>query len=188
MGFALRKREDGGYTVASGTENVVDLVPDSFRLGLQFLPAFLSEWRSLSFRLSNRWREEAGQARRWRPDQVTPFEDCRVLDPAPSQKALRSGWAAARKAFPVLEGVEMVQSWAGLIDVTPDAIPVISPVDDMPGLFISTGFSGHGFGIGPAAGRLTADLVTGAQPVVDPTDFRLSRFSDGSKVRPFAGI
>jgi glycine/D-amino acid oxidase-like deaminating enzyme len=187
-GFALRKREDGGYTVASGTENVVDLVPDSFRLGLQFLPAFLSEWRSLSFRLSNRWREEAGQARRWRPDQVTPFEDCRVLDPAPSQKALRSGWAAARKAFPVLEGVELVQSWAGLIDVTPDAIPVISPVDDMPGLFISTGFSGHGFGIGPAAGRLTADLVTGAQPVVDPTDFRLSRFSDGSRVRPFTGI
>lgn len=187
-GFALRKREDGGYTVASGTENVVDLVPDSFRLGLQFLPAFLSEWRSLSFRLSNRWREEAGQARRWRPDQVTPFEDCRVLDPAPSQKALRSGWAAARKAFPVLEGVELVQSWAGLIDVTPDAIPVISPVDDMPGLFISTGFSGHGFGIGPAAGRLTADLVTGSQPVVDPTDFRLSRFSDGSRVRPFTGI
>ncbi|WP_291736568.1 FAD-binding oxidoreductase [Leisingera sp. F5] len=187
-GFALRKRADGGYTVAAGTENIVDLVPDSLRLGLQFLPAFLAEWRSLRFRLSGRWREEAAQARRWTPDQVTDFETCRVLDPAPSQKTLRSGWAAARKAFPVLNGVEVVQSWAGMIDVTPDAIPVISEVLDLPGLFVSTGYSGHGFGIGPAAGQLTADLVTGNAPVVDPHEFRLSRFTDGSKIRPFEGI
>ena len=44
------------------------------------------------------------------------------------------------------------------------------------GLFLSTGYSGHGFGLGPAAGRLTADLVTGDPPIVDPRPFRLSRF------------
>ncbi len=76
----------------------------------------------------------------------------------------------------------MAQSWAGMIDVTPDAIPVMSPVAGRPGLHIATGFSGHGFGIAPGAGRLMADLVTGAPPVVDPHDFRLSRFSDGSKI------
>lgn len=181
-GFALRKRADGGYTVASGTENLVDIVPDSFRLGRRFLPAFASEWRSLRFRLSGRWREEAGQARSWRPDEVTPFETCRILDPAQSNRVLRSSWATATKAFPFLNGADIVQSWAGLIDVTPDAVPVISPVDDMPGLYIGTGFSGHGFGIGPGAGRLLADLVTGGPPVVDPRDFRLSRFTDGSRV------
>ncbi|WP_406645812.1 FAD-binding oxidoreductase [Aliisedimentitalea scapharcae] len=187
-GFAMRKRVDGGYTVAAGTENIVDLVPDSFRLGLRFLPAFQAEWRSLRFRLSGRWREEAAQARSWSPDQVTDFETCRVLDPAPSQKVLRSGWAAARRAFPVLNGVDVVQSWAGMIDVTPDAIPVISEVEHVPGLFLSTGYSGHGFGLGPAAGCLTADLVMGTKPIVDPHAFRLSRFTDGTKVRPFAGI
>jgi glycine/D-amino acid oxidase-like deaminating enzyme len=82
----------------------------------------------------------------------------------------------------------MVQEWAGLIDVTPDAIPVISKVESLPGLVVATGFSGHGFGIGPAAGRLAADLVTGSTPIVDPTEFRFSRFSDGSKPRPMAGI
>jgi glycine/D-amino acid oxidase-like deaminating enzyme len=46
----------------------------------------------------------------------------------------------------------------------------------MPGFFIATGFSGHGFGIGPGAGRLMADLVAGDHPVVDPTPFRLARF------------
>jgi glycine/D-amino acid oxidase-like deaminating enzyme len=63
-----------------------------------------------------------------------------------------------------------------MIDMTPDAVPVISSVPDLPGLTVATGFSGHGFGIGPGAGRLVADLVTGAIPVVDPAPFRWSRF------------
>lgn len=175
-GYSLRKRLDGGYTIANGTENTVDLVPDSLRLGWKFLPSYLQEWRSLSFRLSGRWREEAAQDRRWGPQQTTPFENCRVLDPAPSHRAIKSSLEAAQKAFPSLRGVDVLQSWGGLIDVTPDAVPVISQVDDLPGLFISTGYSGHGFGIGPAAGRLTADLVTGDAPVVDPHEFRLDRF------------
>ncbi|MFC3612350.1 NAD(P)/FAD-dependent oxidoreductase [Lutimaribacter marinistellae] len=186
-GFAIRKRADGGYTVASGTENMVDLVPDSFRLAWRFLPAFAQDWRSLRFRLGRRWAEEAREPRRWAPAEVTPFERCRVLDPEPSEKVLRRAWAEARKAFPALDRAEIVQSWAGMIDVTPDAIPVISGVDDLPGMFIATGFSGHGFGIGPGAGRLMADLVTGVVPCVDPQAFRLSRFTDGSKVRPDPG-
>ncbi len=75
-----------------------------------------------------------------------------------------------------------------MIDVTPDAVPVISPVDEVPGFFIATGFSGHGFGIGPAAGRLVADLVAGDPTLVDPTNFRYSRFTDGSVARPEASI
>ncbi|WP_170562950.1 NAD(P)/FAD-dependent oxidoreductase [Ruegeria atlantica] len=185
--FAMRKRADGGYTIASGHENTVDIVPDSFRLAMQFVPAFRQEWRSLRFRLSKRWAAEAGEDRSWLPTDVTPFELCRVLDPEPSGKVLKRTWARARKGFPVLEQAEIVQSWAGLIDVTPDAIPVISAVDTLPGMFIATGFSGHGFGIGPGAGRLMADLVCETTPCVDPAAFRLSRFSDGSKVRPDAG-
>ncbi|MHA6263472.1 NAD(P)/FAD-dependent oxidoreductase [Arenibacterium sp. CAU 1754] len=186
--FALRKRADGGYTIASGTENMVDIVPDSFRLAKAFLPALIAEWSSLRFRISGRWGQEAREARSWRPDEVTPFELCRILDPNPSQRVLRSSWAEAQRAFPIFEKADIVQSWAGMIDVTPDAIPVISGVVDMPGMFIATGFSGHGFGIGPGAGRLMADLVTGATPVVDPHDFRLSRFTDGSRIKPDSGF
>jgi glycine/D-amino acid oxidase-like deaminating enzyme len=63
------------------------------------------------------------------------------------------------------------------MDVTPDAVPVIDEVKRIPGFFIATGFSGHGFGIGPGAGRLMADLVAGDTPVVDPRPFRLDRFA-----------
>jgi glycine/D-amino acid oxidase-like deaminating enzyme len=66
----------------------------------------------------------------------------------------------------------------------PDAVPVISPVPSLPGFFITTGFSGHGFGIGLGAGRLVADMVAGDPTLVDPAPFRLTRFIDGSDPRP----
>jgi glycine/D-amino acid oxidase-like deaminating enzyme len=64
-----------------------------------------------------------------------------------------------------------------MIDATPDAVPVISTVASVPGFHIATGFSGHGFGIGPGAGRLMADLVSGDTPIVDPKPFALDRFA-----------
>lgn len=184
--LALRKRADGGYTLASGALNLHDIVPDSFRLARAFWPAFLAEREALRFRLSGRWWTEAAERRRWSAEEETPFERCRVLDPAPSDRLQKEVWTAARAAFPVFQQARVAQGWAGMIDVTPDAIPVISPAEDLPGLVISTGYSGHGFGIAPGAGRLTADLVTGAAPCVDPADFRLSRFSDGSRLQLMA--
>ncbi len=75
----------------------------------------------------------------------------------------------------MFENTEIEESWAGLIDVTPDSNPVIDTIDHIPGLVVATGFSGHGFGTGPAAGHLAADLVSGNQPIIDPTPYRFSR-------------
>jgi glycine/D-amino acid oxidase-like deaminating enzyme len=187
-GFAIRKREDCGYTIANGFENVADIVPDSFRYLRDFLPALGHEWRSLKLRGGLRFLDEARLPNSWGMNESSPFEYNRVLDPKPSFNLQDKALANLRKAFPVFEKAEIAQRWAGLIDVTPDAIPVISPVEEIPGFFIATGFSGHGFGIGPAAGRLMADLVTGAAPLVDPKDFRFNRFSDGSKIRIITGF
>lgn len=186
--FAIRKRQDGGYTIASSMTNLVDIVPNSFRYARDFLPAWKTEWRSLQFRLGGRFLDEARMPSRWAMDEASPFEYCRVLDPKPSKKSSERVLANARKAFPALDKAEIAQRWAGYIDVTPDAVPVISAVDRVPGFHVATGFSGHGFGIGPAAGRLMADIVTGRPPIVDPRDFRWSRFSDGSKVAPITGL
>ena len=186
--FAFRKRQDGGYTIASGSTNIVDIVPKSFRYALAFLPAFFQEHRSLKFRIGSRFLEEARQGREWAMDEVTPFEECRVLDPVPSKKVVDRALRDLQAAYPIFNGAEILQSWGGYIDVTPDAVPVISGVDAIPGFHIATGFSGHGFGIGPAAGRLMADLVIGRAPLVDPKDFRFSRFTDGSKIRPISGF
>jgi glycine/D-amino acid oxidase-like deaminating enzyme len=95
----------------------------------------------------------------------------------PTRSLLAEGMAHLEAAMPAFRGVAVRERWAGLIDATPDAVPVISPVAAMPGFHIATGFSGHGFGIGPGAGRLMADLVTGDRPIVDPAPFALDRFA-----------
>ncbi|WP_119388065.1 NAD(P)/FAD-dependent oxidoreductase [Taklimakanibacter lacteus] len=186
--FAFRKRLDGGYNIANGNVNVVPIVPDSFRFFSNFLPALREDHKSLKLRLDGRFRQELHEARPVPLDQPSPYEETRVLDPAPDSEYLRTALDRLVEMIPSFAAAEVVQEWAGLIDVMPDAIPVISGVDGVPGLIIATGFSGHGFGIGPGAGRLIADLAMGVAPIVDPGEFRFSRFSDGTRVRPIAGI
>jgi glycine/D-amino acid oxidase-like deaminating enzyme len=184
FGFGLRKRLDGGYTVASWSGNIADLVPDSFRFFRDFLPAMRIRGREVRPRLGSRFVRELLQPGRWRLDQLSPFEAVRTLDPPPVRRILEQARSHVTEAFPVFHTMRVVQSWGGMIDVTPDGIPVISAVDTLPGFFIATGFTGHGFGIAPGAGRLMAELVTGETPVVDPTPFRYSRFTDGSRPQP----
>ena len=176
-GFAFRKRLDGGYTVAHRGGSVAEIVPDTFRLMFDFLPALRKQRDEIRLRVGRRFVEEARLPRRWSLDERTPFEAVRVLDPEPMGGILEEARANLARAFPGFAGMRVAESWAGLIDVTPDAVPVISPVAALPGLVLASGFSGHGFGLGPGAGRLAAELATGAPPVVDPTPFRLSRFT-----------
>ena len=148
--FAFRKRLDGGYTVAQRDANVTPITPDSFRLFFDFLPSLAKEWRELRLRIGRRFIEEWNIPRRWSLDAPSPFETVRVLDPAPSIRFSPKARPISYRNFPVFKNVTIVQRWAGLIDVTPDAVPVISPIEALPGFYLASGFSGHGFGIGPA--------------------------------------
>jgi glycine/D-amino acid oxidase-like deaminating enzyme len=174
--FAFRKRLDGGYTIARRNANTADITPDHFRLFRDFFPRLKENRREIRLRLGQRFWEEFRTPRRWSLDQASPFEAARVLDPKPNEAVLEEGRRVLCAAFPAFAGMQVVQSWGGWMDVTPDAVPVIDSVPAIPGFFIAAGFSGHGFGIGPGAGRLMADLVTGRTPVVDPAPFRLGRF------------
>jgi glycine/D-amino acid oxidase-like deaminating enzyme len=174
--FAFRKRMDGGYSIARRNANTAELTPDHFRLLHDFLPRLINNRHEIRLRVGRRSWEELRTARQWHLDQPTPFEAVRVLDPEPKPGILREARSVLSRMFPAFANVQVAESWAGLMDVTPDAVPVIDQVPHMPGFFIATGFSGHGFGIGPGAGRLMADLVAGDRPVVDPTPFRLTRF------------
>jgi glycine/D-amino acid oxidase-like deaminating enzyme len=180
--YAYRKRLDGGYTIATAGANLHPLVPDTLAFFRDFRAARRAEGEAVQAGLSAQsWRElfEIASVPLDRPG---AFERHRILDPRPDPKSVLKAFEEARKALPKLRTVEPVQIWAGLIDVTPDVVPVISHAKEVPGLVIATGFSGHGFGIGPGAGHLVADLVTGDPPIVDPSEFRLSRFSDGSPI------
>ncbi len=80
------------------------------------------------------------------------------------------------KYFPALSDAKIVRAWTGYIDECADKIPVISPVEEVPGLYLACGFTGHGFGIAPGAAYNIAEMMTEGTPVVDMKEFRYDRF------------
>lgn len=78
--------------------------------------------------------------------------------------------------FPALKDAKIVRTWAGYIDVCADMVPVISPVEEVPGLILACGFTGHGFGIGPAVGKLLSQMVLDEKTEIDLSALRYDRF------------
>ncbi|ALM82579.1 FAD-binding oxidoreductase [Bordetella sp. N] len=174
--FTCRKRADGGYTVSQFGASMADIVPDSFRLMRHFIRAWMTNRNFVRLRFGKRFFEEYATPRHFTADRVSPFELHRVLDPQPSRRGIAQAWERLRHAFPVFQGAQIVHSWAGYIDVTPDAMPVMDQVPGLPGLYLASGFSGHGFGIAPAAGEAMAELIRGLAPSVDLYPFRFDRY------------
>jgi len=184
--FAVRRRADGGVTLAPGASHGMHLGPDALRHARAFATVLRASWRSTRLRpAAPRGFPDAWTTpRRWDADRPGPFERMRTLDPAPDARALMAATIAFGRAFPALGRPPLRATWAGMIDTMPDVVPVLDRVAALPGLTLGTGLSGHGFGIGPAVGRVLADLVTGRGAAHDLHRFRLARFSDGSRLTP----
>ena len=81
--------------------------------------------------------------------------------------------------MPVLKSVKVIRQWAGLYDITPDAQPILGPVDEVEGFYQANGFSGHGFMIAPKVAMLLAQAITGQEPDLDIGRLSARRFVDG---------
>lgn len=184
--FGLRKRDDGGFTVGPRNINIAPITPDSFRFLGDFLPVFLQSWRELSLRFGKDFFEELMAKRRWKMDEVTPFEGVRVLNPAPSKWMLNKSLKGLKETFPEFRNARVTHAWGGAIDATADGVPVIDGVAKVPGLYIASGLSGHGFGAGPAVGQMMAEIVTGEETTVDRTPFRYNRFRSTQHLASFS--
>jgi len=173
------RRGDGGYTLAISGKARVDLTPQQMRFATSFLPMFFKRRKSLAPGGLQGLRSGHETLRRWRLDAPTPMERMRILDPRPDHGQIAETLRRARALFPALADVPVTAAWAGYIDSTPDGVPAIGETH-IPGFILAAGFSGHGFGIGPGAGHLIADLVTGAAPILDPRPYHPSRFERSS--------
>ena len=169
--FAWRRREDGGATLALRGANVSPVTWDALRLMPDFLPTYLKTWRELKLRPPG----ACPAALRAPASDAGAFARARMLDPAPAGASLARAHRMLAEAIPGAGEARVTHRWGGVIDATPDALPVIDRTPAR-GLHVATGFSGHGFGIGPGAGRLMAQIIVGETPCVDPAPFRLDRF------------
>ena len=186
--LGLRKRQDGGYTVAPGMILDHPITPSSFRWFFKFLPAVLEEREIVKLSIGKPFLEELLAPKKWSLDGVSPFEQTRVLDPAPGKASLKALRREIGSVFPALADIEFVEAWAGMIESTPDIVPVIDEIASMPGFYVATGFSGHGFGIGPGAGKAIAGMLTDRNAGFDLGPLRYDRFFDGSRVELNATI
>lgn len=168
--ISFRRRLDGGYTVASS--DYLEILPSAghLRFARDFLPLLKSSLGKLRIRLPELTVD-------------SNFTRHRTLNPIPTTKTIARIKQRLGERVPALKDIELVEAWSGMIDALPDVIPVLDRADPIEGLFISTGFSGHGFGIGPAAGKIIANLIQGNTVEYDLARFRLARFSDGSKLK-----
>ena len=182
--FAMRRRLDGGYTLAPGHFHEFYIGPDAFRHLRAYVPQIRADLSGTKFLpAAPRGYPDAWLTpRRWAEDEVSPFERMRILDPSPNLGEVERLRDCFGRTFPDHGRPPVAAAWAGMIDTMPDVVPVIDHVPALPGLTLATGMAGHGFGIGPGVGRVVADLVGGRAPGHDLTRFRFGRFTDGSRM------
>lgn len=181
--LALRRRLDGGYTLALGGAHGFFLGPDALRhlrVFSHLIRESLFETKP-SLAAPKGFPDAWGTARKWAADDISPFEKSRVLEPTPDWAYVKKMQTRFAKRFPKIGKPAIQNAWAGMIDTMPDVVPVVDQ-SSVSGLIIATGMSGHGFGIGPGFGRVLARMTTGKTAEHDLSRFRFSRFSDGSKL------
>jgi sarcosine oxidase subunit beta len=95
----------------------------------------------------------------------------------PRMRAIRETIEKVSSVLPAFAEAELAEVWAGALDLTPDALPVIDRLPGLDNLVVAAGFSGHGFGIGPVTGPIAARLLRGIDPGHDIQPFRFDRFA-----------
>jgi sarcosine oxidase subunit beta len=83
---------------------------------------------------------------------------------------------AGGRLIPALRRASILRTWAGTLENTPDKVPIIDSVQTIKGYVLASGFSGHGFCLGPIAGKLLSELIVDGEPSLSFHEFRLSRF------------
>lgn len=177
---SITRRGDWGHGLAISGRGRVDPTAQLLRFAPQFLPMVARRWRNLAPGGLEGIRSGHEGMSRWSLDQPTPMERMRILDPTPDAATVRLTRERALALVPALKGRAVTATWAGYIDTTPDGVPGIGEFESLPGFVLAAGFSGHGFGIGPGAGHLIADLVSGSETIVDARPYHPRRFNQSA--------
>jgi sarcosine oxidase, subunit beta len=119
-----------------------------------------------------------------------PFRSAdREIDDDTMQPTTEHIWETLGRAIeilPDLRNVAIRQVWGGLIDLTPDGIPVIGKVNGLNGLVVAAGFCGHGFCLGPVTGEVIRNLLLDQSCTYAIDAFAVERFTDSGEFADYA--
>ena len=186
-GLGIRQARDGSVILGRASAGTAehDLTLESVRHINLFLPIFLRNRDLFRLRIGmplvrDVMRHVPGTAAARRP-----FAHLVDEEPPANSKTVQGTLRMFNQSFPRVGPVSIARSWAGVIDATPDLVPVLGEVQALPGFYFATGFSGHGFGLGPGAGHTLAELIAAGRTAIDIRAMRYERFAQGdmSKAR-----
>ena len=183
-GVAFRQRRDGSFNIAAGGALDHDVTLDSVRQLRFFLPNFWKNRTMFRFHVGRPLLASLAAALPGSAARRRPLVWDRGREPQPNPVKVRRSLAELQRVLPALPSLGIARSWAGYIDAAPDLVPVLGEVPGLRGFVLATGFSGHGFAMGPIAGRLVAELIVDGKTSLDITGFRFSRFAEGAIGRP----
>jgi glycine/D-amino acid oxidase-like deaminating enzyme len=183
-GVAFRQRRDGSFNIAAGGALDHDVTLDSLRQLRFFLPNYWKNKTLFRFHVGRPLLASLAAALPGSAARRRPLVWDRGREPAPNPAKVRRSLAELQRVLPALPALGIARSWAGYIDAAPDLVPVLGEVPSPRGFLLATGFSGHGFAMGPIAGRLVSELIVDGKPSLDIAGFRFSRFAEGAVGRP----
>ncbi len=173
-GIHFREQSDGTYAVAPRIFTS-SITKDSFLLGPKFMHLLGGDDLPLEFKLGEDFFNSFAMPTSWTMDEVTPFEQYRVGTATANNEHLDNVFNKMKTEFPQFANSQVLERWGACIAPTADGSPIISTVDKYPGLVINTA-TGWGMSESPAAGEITADLIMGRTPIIDPTPYSIKRF------------
>jgi glycine/D-amino acid oxidase-like deaminating enzyme len=183
-GVAFRQRRDGSFNIAAGGALDHDVTLDSLRQLRFFLPNFWKNKALFRFHVGRPLLASMAAALPGSAARRQPLVWDRALEPVPNPAKVRRSLAELQRVLPALPPLGIAKAWAGYIDAAPDLVPVLGEVPQLGGFVLATGFSGHGFAMGPIAGRLVAELIVDGKTSLDIAGFRFSRFAEGAIGKP----
>ncbi|WP_188726396.1 NAD(P)/FAD-dependent oxidoreductase [Pseudoclavibacter endophyticus] len=158
-GVGFRQSADGRIVFGLGGYVDVDVHWEDVAEAWKLLPTLVKSRGQMSVRIGRELVRDVGGllARRELPS--LPFETPRV-----NGRQVTEGSRRLAELVPELEGVDCNLSWGGVIDATPDFLPIVGGAS-IDGLALIVGTSGHGLGLAPALGDGVARLIdTGSSP------------------------
>lgn len=170
---------DGSVIFGSAAWSDYDIGIDTLGNLRLFLPNFARNRKMIRLHLNEVAVQDVLRRLPRRDRDAIRFDWPRMDEPPPNRKKIERAHRSLTALVPRWESSRIARAWAGTVDVTPDALPVVAAPPQYAGLVVATGMSSHGFGIGPGVAVVAAELVQGKQPSVDLEPFRIERFAEG---------
>jgi glycine/D-amino acid oxidase-like deaminating enzyme len=183
-GVAFRQRKDGSFNIAAGGALDHDVTLDSLRQLRFFLPNFWKNKALFRFHVGRPLARSLVGVMPGSAARRQPLVWDRAIEPVANPDKVGRSLAELQRVLPSLSALGIARSWAGYIDATPDLVPILGAVPAVRGFLLATGFSGHGFAMGPIAGRLVSEFVVDGKTSLDISGFRFTRFAEGAIGKP----